>query len=228
MTLVRRSKAGDYRAFEDLVRRHERRLYSLSMGILRQREDAENVVQTSFLSVLENLKDFREESSFATWITRIATNAALNVLRKRKGLHTVSISEARREEEEGEIPHPQWIADWRDDPAMAVEKTELKRILVDAVDALPEKHRLVFMLRDVDGLSVEETARLLGISEANVKVRLLRARLALREKLTRIFGDEEKALVRSHRHDGDDHGATPADVVLRSYENETQKEKVQE
>src|SRR5512139_1964719 len=89
--IVRRAKAGDYSAFEDLVRRHERRLYSVAMSILRQREDAENVVQTTFLSVLEHLGEFREEASFWTWVSRIATHAALNVLRKRRGLRTVSL-----------------------------------------------------------------------------------------------------------------------------------------
>jgi RNA polymerase sigma-70 factor (ECF subfamily) len=215
--LVRSAKAGDYEAFEQLVARHERRLYSLAMRILRQREDAENVVQTAFLSALEHLRDFREESSFATWITRIATHGAFNVLRKRKGLSTVPLETSERDGEHGEVPHPQLIADWRGDPARIVERKELHHILTKAIDALPEKHRLVFVLRDVERLSVAETAQVLGITEPNVKVRLLRARLALRERLTRVFADPSKTVSREHRHEGDEHGMTPAEEILRSY-----------
>ncbi len=136
------------------------------------------------------LKDFREEATFSTWVRRIATHTALNVLRKRRGLRTVSLDESG---EDSRVPPPELIADWRGDPARIVEERELREILAEAVDSLPEKYRLVFVLRDIEGLSVEETADLLSITPANVKVRLLRARLALREKLTAVFGDRSKA-----------------------------------
>lgn len=191
LEILRRAREGDFAAFEQLVERHERRLYGLAMGILQHREDAENVVQTTFLKVLEGLKDFREESTFATWVHRIATNTALNVLRKRRGLPTVSLDDT---DDDSRTPHPELIADWRGDPARIVEERELRSILARAIDSLPDKYRLVFILRDVEGLSVEETAKLLSISQANVKVRLLRARLALREKLTSVFGDRSKAV----------------------------------
>jgi RNA polymerase sigma-70 factor (ECF subfamily) len=232
--LLRRARAGDFEAFEELVRRHERRLYGLSMGILRQREDAENVVQTTFLKMLEHLDGFREESSFSTWITRIATYGALNVLRKRKGLPTVPLEGSQSPSEEGDIQHPDYIADWRGDPAEIVERKELREILTGAIDKLPENHRLVFVLRDIEGLSVAETAEVLAISEANVKVRLLRARLALREALTRIFGDEAKTVVAAHDHlaegggaergsdghggDGSEVRSTPAEAILKEYD----------
>lgn len=219
-TLVARAKAGDFEAFEQLVNRHERRVYALAMNIVRQHEDAQDIVQTAFLSAMEHLSDFREEASFATWISRIATNAALKVRRKQQGLDTLSLDAAMSENETGDIPHPEYIADWRDDPAKIVEGQELKEILDAAIDTLDEKYRLVFVLRDVAGLSVEETASELGISRANVKVRLLRARLALREKLTHVFGDETKRMFRAHRHEGDEHGVTPAEAVLRSYHSE--------
>jgi RNA polymerase sigma-70 factor (ECF subfamily) len=199
--LVERAKAGDYRAFEILLGRHEARLYSLALRILRQREDAENVVQSSFLSAIEHLGEFRGDSSFGTWISRIATHGALNALRKRRGLPTVSYSEASREDDDGALPHPEFIADWRGDPAEIVERAELRKILGEAIDGLDEKHRVVFVLRDVEGLSVAETARVLGLGESNVKVRLLRARLALREKLTRVFGDPARR-VAPHDHSG--------------------------
>lgn len=216
LPLLQRARAGDFSAFEGLVDRHERRLYGIAMGILRQREDAENVVQTAFLKVLESLDRFRGESTFATWVSRIATHAALNALRKRKGLPTVSLDVG--DDEDGEIRHPRQLADWRGDPARVVERRELRRILDDAIQTLPEKHRLVFVLRDVEGLSVRETAQALSISEANVKVRLLRARLALREKLAGTFGDGSGAEPAGHAHGDGERDSTPARDLLRSYE----------
>ncbi len=206
LSLVSRARAGDYAAFEELVTRHERRLYGIALRIVRRPEDAEDAVQTAFLGALEHLGEFREEASFAAWITRIATNAAIKVLRKRRGL-PVAPPPAAGGDGEGDIPHPEFIADWRDEPARLVEGREIRRILEEAIDGLPENHRLVFVLRDVAGRSVEETAEALGISRANVKVRLLRARLALREKLTRAFGDPERR-VPAGRH-GENEGGAP-------------------
>ncbi len=195
-----RAKAGDFDAFELLVNRHERRLYSLAMRIVRQREEAEDVVQSAFLSALEHLSEFREESSFGTWVTTIVTHAALKVLRKRKGLDTTSLEAATEEDDDGDIPHPEYIADWRDEPQRILEQRELQKVLDEAIESLSEKYRLVFLLRDIQELNVEETAKALGITEANVKVRLLRARLMLREKLTRLFGDESRQVKRGHQH----------------------------
>ena len=214
--LVTRAKAGEFAAFEALVTRYERRVYSVAIHILRRRHDAEDVVQTVFLSALEHIGEFREEASFATWITRIAVNASLKVLRKRKGLPTVSLAPSA-DDERGEIPHPQYVAPWRDDPARIAERKDIEQILDEAIAGLPEGHRVVFVLRDVEEMSVRETAEALGISEANVKVRLLRARLALREKLTRIFGDETKRVLAVHDHEGGD--STAVEALLRSYES---------
>lgn len=203
--LVRRAKAGDLPAFEELVSGHERRVYTLALRLLQNPHDAEDVTQQAFISALENLAGFREESSFATWLHRIATHAALKVIRKRKGLDTVSLEEATEpSNEDGAIPHPEFIADWKESPEHLVEHNETRRLLDDALAQLDEKHRLVFVLRDVEGLSVRETAEALGLSEANVKVRLLRARLQLRERLTLAFGDERKQIRRTpheHTHD---------------------------
>src|SRR5664279_1549276 len=199
--LVGRAKKGDLDAFEVLTNRYEQRVYSLALRMLRQEQDAEDVTQQTFLSALENLNGFRGDASFATWLLRIATHAALKVIRKRKGLDTVSL-EAATEETDGydTIPHPEYIADWRQSPEELVRKNETQRLLDDALAKLDEKHRLVFLLRDVEGLSVKETAGALDLSEANVKVRLLRARLQLREDLTRVLGDPERQLTRSHHH----------------------------
>jgi len=197
-TLVALAKSGNYDAFERLVNRHERRLFWLAMRILAQRQDAEDVVQTTFLKVLEHLGSFRGDASFKTWISRILTNNALRLLAKRKGLPSISFEAAITEDETGTIPHPQYIADWKSEPSRLVERSELQQILADAVDGLSEKYRLVFVLRDVEGMTIRETADALGITEANVRVRLLRARLALREKLTRIFGDEATRVFPQH------------------------------
>jgi RNA polymerase sigma-70 factor, ECF subfamily len=200
--LVARAQAGELDAFEALTNRYEQRVYSLALRMLRQQQDAEDVTQQTFLSALQNLDGFRADASFATWLLRIATHAALKVIRKRKGLQTISLEEATEESDSYDtIPHPEYIADWRQSPEQLVQKNETQRLLDEALANLDEKHRLVFLLRDVEGLSVKETAEALGLSEANTKVRLLRARLQLREQLTQALGDPERRVVRSlHNH----------------------------
>ena len=201
--LVRRAKAGDLAAFEELTTRHERQIYSLAYRILQNPHDAEDVTQQAFLSAVENLAQFREESSFATWLYRIATFAALKVIRKRKGLPTVSLDAATEPSEDYDsIPHPEYIADWKQSPEQLVERNETQRLLDDALAQLDAKHRIVFLLRDVEGLSVNEAAAALGLTEANVKMRLLRARLQLRERLTRTLGDPATRVLRGHHHHG--------------------------
>jgi len=200
--LVRRAQAGELAAFEELVGRYEQRVYTLARRITSQEQDAEDVTQQAFLSALEHLADFRGEASFATWLTRIATHAALRVIRKRQGLPTVSLEAATEEQEPyGSVPHPEYIADWRESPAELVTRGETRRFIDAALAQLDEKHRLVFLLRDVEGLSIQETAATLQLSEANVKVRLLRARLQLREKLTRAFGDEQRRVTGGQAHE---------------------------
>jgi len=215
--LVSLARQGDFEAFKALVDHHEKRLYIHAMKILQNREDAEDVVHTAFINAMEHLAQFRGETSFATWVTRIATNTALKSLRKQSGLESVSLNEITEEHEEGLIPHPEYIADWRGDPLKIVEGRELQDILDEAIEKLPEKHRLVFVLRDVIGMSIEETRNALGISVANVKVRLLRARLALRETLTRRFGDTDKRVFKPHNHEGDETGNTAAEALRQSY-----------
>ena len=199
--LVRRAKDGDLAAFEELVSRHERRVFTLALRILQNPHDAEDVSQQALLNALEGLPGFRGEASFATWLSRIATFAALKILRKRRGLDTVSLEEATEPREDYDsIPHPEYIADWKESPERLVERNETRRLLDEALGQLDEKHRLVFLLRDVEGLSVRETAAALGLSTANVKVRLLRARLQLRERLTRTLGDPAARIDRQPHH----------------------------
>jgi RNA polymerase sigma-70 factor (ECF subfamily) len=192
--LVNRAKGGDLAAFEMLAGRYERRVYSLARRILRQEQDAEDVTQQTFLSVLEHLPDFRAESSFATWLMRIATHAALKIIRKRRGLDTVSLEQTTEPQETCDhVPHPEYIADWRESPERLVERNETRQLIDEALATLDEKHRLVFLL---------------DLSESNVKVRLLRARLQLRERLTQAFGDPDRRWVRnSHHHQQPDASA---------------------
>jgi len=163
--LVHLARKGDYSAFDALVSKHERRLYGLALRIVRHRHDAEEVVQQTFVSVIEHLQDFREESTFQTWLTRIATNHALALLRKRSNRPTVEFREESSEEGYAQVPHPQYIAAWRNDPSELAQRRETARLLREALDELDEKYRLVFLLRDVEGLSTRETAQALQISE---------------------------------------------------------------
>jgi RNA polymerase sigma-70 factor (ECF subfamily) len=201
LALFRRAQQGDLAAFEALVDRFQSRVYGLARRILGQAQDAEDVTQQTFLSLIEHIDQFRGDSAIATWVLRIATNHALKVLRKRRGLPTVALEPGPDHEDSyASLPHPEFIAQWRDNPANLAEKAELRQLLDGAVAELDEKYRLVFLLRDVEGLSIRETAEALGLTEANTKVRLLRARLQLREQLTRVLGDEATRVFPDHDH----------------------------
>lgn len=191
-SLVRAAKKGDLAAFESLVKRHERRIYGLARRLTGSEHEAQDVTQQTFLSAVTNLAGFRESAAFSTWLSTIAANAALKIVRKRRGLPTTSLDQATAPDDDGHIPHPEYIADWRETPDRLAQRAETHQVLDAAIAELDPRHRAVFLLRDVEEVSVRDTAKALGISEANVKVRLLRARLQLRERLTRIFGDEER------------------------------------
>jgi RNA polymerase sigma-70 factor (ECF subfamily) len=200
--LVSAARSGDMAAFETLVSRHERRIYGLARRMTGSVEDAQDVTQQAFINALRNLARFRETSAFSTWLTAIAVNAALKVVRKRRGLPTQSLDEATTPAADGHIPHPEFIADWRETPDQLLQRAETRQQLDIAITGLDPNYRAVFLLRDVEDLSVRETAKALRISEANVKVRLLRARLQLRERLTRAFGDAtHRYTPGAHPHD---------------------------
>lgn len=198
--LVRLAKSGDFDAFEQLVGKYERDVFTLATRIVQNAQDAEEVVQETFLSIIEHLRGFKEASTFHTWLVRIATNHALKVLRRRRSRPTVPL-QVDSGDEDSALPHPDFVAEWRDNPHRLAEQRETREILTDSIMRLEEKYRLVFLLRDVEGFSTEETAEALGITVSNAKVRLLRARLMLRERLTRLFGDQAKRLMASHDHD---------------------------
>src|ERR1700732_712512 len=182
--LVAQAKAGDQNAFSELVNRYERKIYRLAKNITQNDEDAEDVLQDAFLKAYTHLDNFKGDSKFYTWIVRIAVNEALMRLRKRKTDRTVPLDEPV---ELGEETVTREIAVWDDNPEQRYSKEEWRQILDEAVDELKPDFRTVFVLRDIEELSTEETAETLGISIPAVKSRLLRARLALREMLTRQF-----------------------------------------
>ncbi|MBS0204585.1 MAG: sigma-70 family RNA polymerase sigma factor [Planctomycetes bacterium] len=200
LPLVTQARAGDFAAFEQLVSRYERRIFATAYRIVGRREDAEEVVQDTFASVIEHLPQFREESKFYTWLMHIAVNHALKLLRRnRHGTDRTMNGESS--DSYSDLPHPQFIAPWHENPSVIAENHEMQRLLSDALDELDDKYRTVFVLRDVEERSTSEVAELLGISEANVKVRLLRARLQLRERITSALGDKSRQVAADHRHE---------------------------
>src|SRR5437763_6307028 len=188
LALVRAAKAGDISAFEQLVHRYDRNVFRIAQHITQNREDAEDVVQDAFLKAYENLKNFQEQSKFYTWLVRIAVNEALMRLRRRRPERMVSLDEEVKTEEDS---MPREVADWSPNPEQLYNQAELRDILSRTIQGLPPGFRTVFVLRDVEGLSTEETAEALDLSIPAVKSRLLRARLQLRERLNRFFQKRE-------------------------------------
>jgi RNA polymerase sigma-70 factor (ECF subfamily) len=182
--LVEAARAGDIGAFESLVRRYDRNVFRIAQHITQNREDAEDVVQDAFLKAYQNLGQFQGQSKFYTWLVRIAVNEALMRLRRRRPERMVSIDEDIKTEEDS---MPREIADWSPNPEQQYTQAELKEILGKTIQGLPPSFRTVFVLRDVEGLSTEETAAALELSVPAVKSRLLRARLQLRERLNKYF-----------------------------------------
>jgi RNA polymerase sigma-70 factor, ECF subfamily len=181
--LVAAAKAGDLAAFDQLVTRYERKIFRLTMHITQNREDAEDAMQEAFLKSYEHLPNFQGDSRFYTWLVRIAVNQALMKLRKRRP-NQVSLDEPV-ETEDDLVAHQ--IRDWGPSPEQRFAQTELHEILNRAIAQISPDYRTVFTLRDVEGISTEETAQLLGISVPAVKTRLLRARLKLRAILSSYF-----------------------------------------
>ena len=179
--LIARVLAGDSKAFYELVRPHERSIYTAAYSILGNQADAEEVSQEAVLKAFKNLARFRAESKFSTWIVQITLNEARMKLRKDRRKLYESLDETRQDPE-GEY-FPRDFADWRQIPSEALEQKELRQALARALASLAPKYREVFVLRDVQKLSIAETARMLGISEPAVKTRLLRARLQMRDAL---------------------------------------------
>jgi RNA polymerase sigma-70 factor, ECF subfamily len=198
--LLQRARSGDFSAFQQLVSELQPRVYGLSFRILQHAQDAEDVTQQTFLALIEHLADFREEASISTWALRIATNFALKILRKKRTVKMIPMTELDAGDSYADLPHPEFIAPWSRKADEILQSAEIQAELEKALGELDEKYRLVFILRDVEGLSIRQTAETLDLKESTVKVRLLRARLALRERLTRKFGDPDQVMRPDHNH----------------------------
>ncbi len=183
--LVAEARAGNAESFATLINQYDRHIYRLALNITGNQEDAEDVLQDSFLKAYSNLGQFQGDSRFYTWLVRIAVNEALMKLRKRRGASWVSLDEPVETDDRSLMPRE--VEDWADSPEQRYAKVELEDILNQAIEKLEPQFRTVFTLRDVEEFSTEETARMLGLSVPAVKSRLLRARLKLRERLNKYF-----------------------------------------
>jgi RNA polymerase sigma-70 factor (ECF subfamily) len=185
-TLIRRVQAGEAEAFYELVRPYERAVFLAAVAIVKNEADAEEVAQEAVLKAFKALGRFRQESKFSTWLIQIAINEAKMKLRKDRRHLYESIEQGQHSDDGDYIPRD--FADWREIPSQALERRELRDALTKALESLPEKYRTILILRDVNHLCITETAQVLGLSEANVKTRLSRARLQMRDALAGGFG----------------------------------------
>jgi RNA polymerase sigma-70 factor, ECF subfamily len=182
--VVAAAKAGDVAAFEDLVGRYERKILRLTRNITGNKEDAEDAMQDAFLKSYTNLHHFQGDSRFYTWLVRIAVNESLMKLRKRRP-GEFSIDEVP----DNDDIMPRELDDWGPNPEQRCAQEELRGIVNEAIEKLPPDFRTVLVLRDMEELSTEDTASLLGMSVPAVKSRLLRARFKVRQRLNRFFGE---------------------------------------
>lgn len=184
LALIVRIKAGDFAAFETVVNKYESRIFNHCMKFLNNQEDAEDVLQESFLQVYRSLESFRGESAFSTWLFKIATNGCLMKIRKKKKVDLVSIDKPI--EFDGSSLQRE-IVDWSQNPSLQHGNDEMRRVLERVIAELPEDKRVVLVLKDVEGFSNQEIGDMLGMSVAAVKSRLHRARLTMRDSLTCYF-----------------------------------------
>ena len=172
--------AGNTHEFHDLIRPYERSAYVMALSMLKNEADAEDAVQEAFLKAFRNLCNFRAESKFGTWLLSITLNEARNRLRHRNRIRMESIDEPP--DEEGHVT-PALLHDWREIPSQTLERLEVREILRQAITGLPQIYKEVLLLRDIEEMSVSESAAALGITEGSTKVRLHRARIMLQKKL---------------------------------------------
>jgi RNA polymerase sigma-70 factor, ECF subfamily len=188
LDLVHASQNGDVDAFEQLVKRYDCRLLRIAQSVTHNREDSQDAVQEAFFKAYQHLAEFREDSQFATWLIRITVNQSLMKLRKQRTIEEVSLDEDFKAE--GDIL-PLEVVDWAPNAEQLYWASELRQILTQTLEQVRPHMRTVFVLRDIEGLSIEQTAVVLGLSQAAVKARLWRARLQLREGLNRYFKNKE-------------------------------------
>ena len=172
--------AGDTQLYHDLIRPHERSVYQMALSYMKNESDAEDVAQEAFVRAFRSLSTFRAEAKFSTWLISITVNEARNRLRRRSVLHIDSLDTSSVD---GKAISPAFLRDWREIPSEVLERKEIRELLQEAVETLPDIYRQVFLLRDVEELNVNDTAQVLDISVPSVKVRLHRARLMLQKCL---------------------------------------------
>ena len=189
--LIERAKKGDRLAISELVNKYSERIYNLALRILRNHEDAEDILQETFLTVIEKLDQFDGRSQFFTWVYRIATNASLMKLRKKK----VVFQKMDDNDDFQDSIESRVFVDWTQDASFDIYDQELKKKIDKAINNLSDIYRSVFVLRDIEGLSIKETSEILSITQENVKIRLRRARQFLRDYLSDYF---EERLVSKH------------------------------
>jgi len=190
VALVCSAKQGSTDAFARLIERHGDLIFRVAMHITGSREDAEDIAQEAFMKAFRHLQSFEERARFSTWLTRIAVNEALMKLRCSRRASILSL-DAQVEEQ---TPMKDTLADWRPDPEQSYNRNELREILEQALATLPEAWKVVFLLRDVEGMSIADTAEALELSVTNIKTRLFRARLKLREQLSPYFEQSGPAM----------------------------------
>ena len=183
--LIQRIKDGEHDAFYVLIRPYEKRVYAAALTLLRNQADAEDCAQEAVLKAFKNIRQFRSEAKFSTWLIQIAINEA-RMRRRKQRPDLIEPIEKDRAEEDAYAPRE--FADWREIPSEALERKEVREKLAEALSSIGQIYREVFVLRDMEQLSTEETAKALGISTASVKTRLLRARLMLRDLLAPGLG----------------------------------------
>jgi RNA polymerase sigma-70 factor (ECF subfamily) len=183
--LIRRIMAGERELYYDLIAPYQRMAYVSAFSVLRNEADAEDCAQEAILKALRHLAEFRGESKFGSWLVRITLNEAKMKLRKLRPAQYESLDESA-DSEDGEYV-PQTLSDWREIPSETLERKEVREVLHDAVQKLPEIYRDVFVLRDVQSQDIASTAQILGVSEAVVKTRLLRARLQMRDMVAPLL-----------------------------------------
>ncbi len=186
-TLVERIRGGDEAAFEELMQKYEGKVYRLALGMMKNREDALEAVQDAFLSVHQKIGTFKGESTFSTWLYRVALNATYMRLRSRARHEKVESLDGLEDQFDGSGDPWATPGDWSERADDAVFRKEISAVVKEAVAELPEEYRAIFTMRDLDGLSNQEVAEVLGLTVAATKTRLHRARLFLRERISRHF-----------------------------------------
>jgi RNA polymerase sigma-70 factor (ECF subfamily) len=188
LQLMQAAQVGDYTAFEELVRRYHDRVYRLAFGMTKSEQDAEEVVQDTFLNAFRSLQAFRHDSAPGSWIFRIAANGALMKLRTKRRKPLLSIEDMPSSADDRRKRAIWPVGEWSRQPDEKLLSRELAGHIEDAIERLPEKYRLVLLLRDVEGLNNEQVADTLGLTLPTVKARLHRSRLFIRDELDRYFG----------------------------------------